>query len=327
MEAPWTQERVVERFRAHYAATGVTPRYVEAGTNGLPGYRTVARLCGSWTAAQAAADLPVRPGAGKGATMPPDEIVVALQDFKRRSGRAPTSTDLDTAGNGLPHSQTVVRGFGSVAGALQAAGIRPLRRPQRQWTPDDAVAEIRAFARRTGNPPRVDDSRDRNSGLPSQGVVTRLFGNWNAGLVAAGFNGRTGRPLGSPNRQPVTVISNEGADVSGLLVDRNAWPRLAQRVAAKARVQLADAEDALQDAWIALAGRDTAHPEPVGFMVTAAKRNAQMGRRSSARRDSLDARREAYGDWGAPHFDPSDQLDARMQLVDLLAGRDLVAVA
>jgi len=58
------------------------------------------------------------------------------------------------------------------------------------WTGDQIVAAIRAWEEETGKPPTARDWREQRSSRPTTRRVIRVFGSWNAGIVAAGFIAR-----------------------------------------------------------------------------------------------------------------------------------------
>jgi Homing endonuclease associated repeat len=71
------------------------------------------------------------------------------------------------------------------------------------WTRERIVAAIRAWAKRTGEPPtshewaRPNGARAfsaRRASRPSSKTVIAHFGSWNAAIEAAGFAVRKGRP-------------------------------------------------------------------------------------------------------------------------------------
>jgi hypothetical protein len=58
------------------------------------------------------------------------------------------------------------------------------------WTRDQIVAAIQAWAERTGQPPTANEWRQQRPSRPTTRRVIRVFGSWNAAIVAAGFIAR-----------------------------------------------------------------------------------------------------------------------------------------
>ena len=66
-------------------------------------------------------------------------------------------------------------------------------RKPRKWTPDLVAASIKKWAEANGRPPARSDWRRTshgNSNLPSVNTVISVFGSWNGGIEAAGFEPR-----------------------------------------------------------------------------------------------------------------------------------------
>jgi hypothetical protein len=107
---------------------------------------------------------------------------------------------------------TVRTVFGSWNSGVAAAGLRP-RRPGEargipasasaggaesavRWPKRRVLARLRAWAQEHGRPPTLEEWRRAGESHPSAATVRRLFGTWNAALVAAGFEARRpGVPL------------------------------------------------------------------------------------------------------------------------------------
>ena len=83
------------------------------------------------------------------------------------------------------------------------------------WTRTAAESAVQAFATEHGRPPRIADSHDAGPLLPSQKSASRLYGNWDALIEAAGLvpdggrgharAGASGRPRSAtrtPSPQP-----------------------------------------------------------------------------------------------------------------------------
>jgi hypothetical protein len=67
-----------------------------------------------------------------------------------------------------------------------------------RWTPDTIVYAICLWHRKHQSPPVTSQWEHAGENHPSHQTVRRVFGSWNAGIAAAGFQPRPrGRPLGS----------------------------------------------------------------------------------------------------------------------------------
>ena len=64
-----------------------------------------------------------------------------------------------------------------------------------RWPPPRVVERLQSWAHEHGRPPTLEEWRRAGTRHPSAATVRRLFGSWNAALVAAGFEMR---PPGVP---------------------------------------------------------------------------------------------------------------------------------
>jgi hypothetical protein len=136
-----------------------------------------------------------------------ESIAAALAAFAERESRAATVADLSPAGPGLPEYRTVVRHYGGLGAALEAAGVPAGRRPRSyvRWTPESITAALRELAADLGRTPAaVDlnpsvarirgnaDARQRFQGrtLPYMATIVANYGSLNAALEAAGLETR-----------------------------------------------------------------------------------------------------------------------------------------
>lgn len=101
-------------------------------------------------------------------------MVEAMQHFEREEGRRPVEKDL-RGDSRLPTIETTRRLFGRWGAALEAAGM-PYSPPPPKWDRETALAAFREAAGRLGRFPSHTELRARGSGLPSYGVIERLFG-------------------------------------------------------------------------------------------------------------------------------------------------------
>jgi Homing endonuclease associated repeat len=155
----------------------------------------------------------VKPGPREGFRWTRETIVYALELWHRRHLCSPTVAEWRLAGESHPSATTVRAVFGSWNSAIVAAGLRP-RRPGEwrrrgssggenanessavRWPTSTVIARLRAWAEEHGRPPTLEEWRRAGERNPSSATVRRIFGTWNAALVAAGFEARRpGVPL------------------------------------------------------------------------------------------------------------------------------------
>ncbi len=134
-----------------------------------------------------------------------EEIIAALQRDARRLGRPPKCREWNRPlGVGIfqwnrsvpraarPSVATVQQHFGSWNAGLTAAGLPVRIGRETKWTAESVLEVIRSEGRRLGRAPslwdfRVSRSKGKGKGLPSECVVSKHFGSWNAAIEAAGF--------------------------------------------------------------------------------------------------------------------------------------------
>ena len=181
-----TRAEVLAAIREWVEVTGEPPR-VEEWTPSAdpqqrwareyprwPSFMTVRTHFGTWPAAlRAAGCTPPRVRWDR------EAIVRALQRLADERGGAPAQRSL--GGPGLPSPHTVRRHFGSYAGALLAAGLRPARRT---WKREEILGAIAEFERRFGRPPAPSDWSRACAEHPHASSVRRRFGSWSAAMEA-----------------------------------------------------------------------------------------------------------------------------------------------
>ncbi len=154
----------------------------------------------------------MKPGPRDGFRWTRETIIYAFELWHRRHLCSPTVAEWRRAGSDNPSATTVRSAFGSWNSAVKAAGLRP-RRPGEarktsppaieqppagavpRWPPPRVVERLQAWAHEHGRPPTLEEWRRAGARHPSAATVRRLFGSWNAALVAAGFEKR---PPGIP---------------------------------------------------------------------------------------------------------------------------------
>ncbi|HEX2085366.1 MAG TPA: hypothetical protein VHF89_06765 [Solirubrobacteraceae bacterium] len=205
----WTRPRVVDALQDWTRFTGAPPRSYEwapatAATLGLtsarvrlwadrhprwPSAKTVCARFGRWSDALRAAGLPphrsVAPGAGREA-----RIVAALEMARAGLGTAAIAEVLDvsprTVRDYLRAGRCADCGTPVVtARRCPRCAARRAMRPRA--TREEVVAGMRAWAERTGRPPRLEEWAPAGDRRLSYVTVKTLFGSWAAALAAAGF--------------------------------------------------------------------------------------------------------------------------------------------
>jgi hypothetical protein len=149
----------------------------------------------------------MKPGPRDGFRWTRETIIYAFELWHRRHLCSPTVAEWRLAGESHPSVTTVRTVFGSWNSAIAAAGLRP-RRPGEarrggrvdtvgradsaavRWPVATVVTRLRAWAEEHGRPPTLEEWRRASARHPSAATVRRLFGTWNAALVAAGFEPR-----------------------------------------------------------------------------------------------------------------------------------------
>ena len=175
----------------------------------------------------------MKPGPREGFRWTRETIIYAFELWHRRHLCSPTVAEWRRAGESHPSVTTVRTVFGSWNSAVAAAGLRPRRpgearkgssrRAQRKPGVGGALAQrqsLRActrWAQEHGRPPTLEEWRRAGESHPSAATVRRLFGTWNAALVAAGFEPRRpGVPLLPRN------LTHKRCESSGRWVSRAA---------------------------------------------------------------------------------------------------------
>lgn len=140
--------------------------------------QTVVGRFGSWNAAKRRAGLVPRRFATR------EELLMRLRALGEELGRTPTGRDLDVRRGRMPSRSLLWQTFGSLSGALRAAGFDV---PTRDERVERAIEQGERLARRLGRLPRLADwrrARQRSPRLLSEWQVMRLFpegrGGWTA---------------------------------------------------------------------------------------------------------------------------------------------------
>jgi|tagenome__1003787_1003787.scaffolds.fasta_scaffold20966506_4 hypothetical protein len=171
---------IVRALRRWTRETGAPPRIADWREPGgkwereypaWPSAGDVQARFGGWPTALAAAGLqPHRRSWTR------EQIVTALRLWAVRYGEAPHHDDWQAGGPGHPPASTVANVFGSWSAAVRAARLEPARHGE--WSRDEVLEGLRAFARDHGRPPTSGDLRDTHgTRYPPGSAVIRACGS------------------------------------------------------------------------------------------------------------------------------------------------------
>jgi hypothetical protein len=115
-------------------------------------------------------------------------IVIALQQWAAAHGHAPRVIDWTNGSVDHPTARTVRRHFSLWRDALKAARLPPANpNAVRQWSDEEILRSLKAWARRHGRAPGWQEWRDSNSIQPSGKTIRTRFGSWTDALKLAGL--------------------------------------------------------------------------------------------------------------------------------------------
>jgi Homing endonuclease associated repeat len=177
-------------------SSGRRPRWSDfhPRRQGLPSYRKIVLIFGSFNEALESAGIPPRTH-----HWTRQEVVAALQGWSRRHGRSPSPRDWHETGRDHPGATAVANLFGGWSAALAEAGVK------RVWQLDEIVAALSDWTVRQGRPPTSHQwqAPDPSQSRPTTQQVRTRFGSWSAALVAAGL-----QPIQAPGSQPDRAALN-----------------------------------------------------------------------------------------------------------------------
>jgi hypothetical protein len=168
----YTDEMLLEELRGSAKRLGRSPtmREFSLDSRAKPHPQTIVGRFGSWNQAKRRAGLVARRFATR------EELLLQLRELSAELGRTPTGADLERRRSSMPSKSLYGRTFGSFRSALRAAGFDVPRTKERS---ERAVQEGVRLAKRLGRLPTFEEwarERSRNSRLPSEWQVYRLFG-------------------------------------------------------------------------------------------------------------------------------------------------------
>lgn len=176
----YTDDQLLDELRASAQRLGRSPTMrefrLDAATRPHP--QTLVTRFGSWNTAKRAAGLVARRFATQ------EELLQQLRDLGAALGRTPTGPDLVAARASMPSKSLYWQTFGSLRGALRAAGFDVPRADERL---ERAVDQGVRLARRLERLPRFEDwarARRRDPRLPSEWQVYRLLGGQSGAWAA-----------------------------------------------------------------------------------------------------------------------------------------------
>lgn len=151
-------------------------------------------------------------------TWTPERIIDAFQAWAVKHGRQPVQRDWRRATPFSPSKTTVIAMFGSWNAGVEAAGYVALKRGGRsELTRADVLAALLRWKFQYGELPTGPDWAAMTDEWPSCGQVRRMFGSWNAGIVAAGYEPRN-RFRSVEGYQRQAGMSGRRRDARGRLV-------------------------------------------------------------------------------------------------------------
>ncbi len=140
-------------------------------------------------------------------------VIDACQQWAHEHGRPPKAIDWRKATPSHPNTATACDALGTWNELLRAAGLEP--RPagsSSHYTRADIIQAIYAHVFEHGRIPRELDWRTSHPSRPSAQQTKRLFGTWNAAIVAAGY----------PPRQPRRTLDGYRRQAGAQLRARDA---------------------------------------------------------------------------------------------------------
>ena len=178
----WSRERIAERI-SELALLGRPLNYGAVAISEATLVSAAGRHFDSWTDALVAAGIDPSRWTLRVPTWTPDRVVQTIQQMYRDGQPI---NHFAVRGNSL--SGAAVKLFGSWEAALREAGIDPadVRLYRKPWTAEELIAELRR-KHHCGEPLNARDVRPNHIRRPA----CRLFGSWDAALIAAGLNPAT----------------------------------------------------------------------------------------------------------------------------------------
>ncbi|CAB4173873.1 hypothetical protein UFOVP1186_10 [uncultured Caudovirales phage] len=118
----------------------------------------------------------------------PEKLKAAAVEWFNKTGRPPTADDWARATVRNPTRRTVYSHFASWPVFIRECGMTPLS-DRVEWTREMVVDAMFRWRYLHGELPRSGEWNTRGlaDGFPARSTVRRLFGSWNAGIVAAGY--------------------------------------------------------------------------------------------------------------------------------------------
>lgn len=116
-------------------------------------------------------------------------IIVACQKWVEANGAVPGMNEWSRSTADHPVASTVYRLFGSWNNMIEAAGYKPRRRGRQFATNRKQVVDaIYRWRFDHGELPTSEQWMRWSADRPNTTQVTRLFGSWNAAIIAAGYD-------------------------------------------------------------------------------------------------------------------------------------------
>lgn len=161
-----------------------------------------------------------------------ERILEAFRAWEQKHGGPPSARDWRLGVPAHPAASTVYKRFGNWSALMRAAG-HPPRVPRRpNETTREAVCQaVYRWAYDHGRLPRWRDWMHAAPGRPTADQVIRLFGSWNAAIVAAGYEPKVMyRTVEGYRKQAGHRVREASGD--GLRANREARARYLKELAA-----------------------------------------------------------------------------------------------
>jgi hypothetical protein len=184
-----TKEQCIAEIRSVAQKLGHVPTQTEFVKHASFSTGPVARMFGTFSKGLIASGF--EPNVIWGHTK--EQCIIELKRVAKKLGRTPRQTELKNASISSVTVEKIFGGSGNGSWnkALVAAGLEPAIVYGR--TKEECTAELKRVARKLGHTPTRNEFLKHSS----IGVVESLFGTWNKGLIAAGFEP-------NQNKEPIT---------------------------------------------------------------------------------------------------------------------------
>lgn len=162
----------------------------------MPTIFTYRKIFGSFSEALKLAELPLDNMRREVYTR--EEMLEALRQGAAKSGKTPTKRMLLARDSGMPSLAALKREFGSLSGAMIAAGLSP-NNPAAKLSDAELLEQLRQKAARLGRTPTIKEV-DKDSGMRSAQTYKNRFGSFLKAISMAGLKPAEKRRASKKNR-------------------------------------------------------------------------------------------------------------------------------